>query len=272
MKRKAEVSFGSGCKWIRGKKIGEGGFGSVFLHFQSYLNIGEDDMPEAMAVKSAKIKDAGSIRHELEVFRELNNKGGLCPFIIDHFDEEVTLSDDGEEVYNLALEVAWGSLARLLKIVRTGLPESNVRRYAGDILRGVKHMHNNGYVHCDLKPDNILLVEKDEGFPFVAKVGDLGLAKKNEVRGSWRGTPIYLSPETVANNVQEHTSDIWAFGLIVLEMLTGERPRIHFYDDESDTLYKVDGIKPKIPDSISSLAREFLEFCLAEETWERWSA
>ncbi|XP_024161690.2 mitogen-activated protein kinase kinase kinase 20-like, partial [Rosa chinensis] len=178
------------------------------------------------------------------------------------------------EVYNLALEVAWGSLARLIKIIGHGLPESDVRRYTGDILEGVRHLHKSGYVHCDLKPDKILLVENedDSAYTLVAKVGDLGLAKKEEVQERWRGTPMFLSPETVLYNEQEQASDIWAVGCIVLEMLPGERPGNHFYDHESDTLYIVDGMEPKIPDTISSLAREFPGFCLAKETPERWTA
>ncbi|KAL6124119.1 hypothetical protein ACLB2K_076634 [Fragaria x ananassa] len=236
MNRKAEVSLGSGYRWIRGRKIAEGGFGSVIVAFAKIPHIGEHHLPEAMAMKSAKIKDSDSIQYELEVYRELETKGGCCPFIIEPYGEEVTWSNDGEEVYNLAMEVAWGSLARYLKII-----------------------------------ENILLVKNDEGFPFTAKVGDFGLAKKNEVRDRWRGTPMYLSPETVLYNEQEHASDIWAVGLIVLEMLTGERAGEHF-SIVTARHYIVDGMKPKIPDTISIHTREFLEFCLAPETWERWSA
>ncbi|KAK9937827.1 hypothetical protein M0R45_014595 [Rubus argutus] len=269
MKRKAEESFGSGHKWNRGKKIGEGGFGSVFVAFTKRPFMETDHMPEAMAVKSARITESKSIKYELEVFKDLNNQGGSCPFIIDHYGEEVTWSDEGEEVYNLALEVAWGSLARLIKVLGHGLPETDVRRYTCDILEGVRHIHKCGYVHCDLKPDNILLVENEDdddyGYSLVAKVADLGLAKKkDEIQDSWRGTPMYLSPEVVLCNEQEQPSDIWAVGCIVLEMLTGERPRNHFYHRESDTLYIVDGMEPKIPDTISSLARDFLGCCLSE--------
>ncbi|XP_062024982.1 mitogen-activated protein kinase kinase kinase 20-like [Rosa rugosa] len=268
MKRKGEESLGSGHKWIRGNKIGEGRFGSVFVAFfkRPYIHI--DHMPEAMAIKSAKMRDSESIQYELEVYRDLNNHGGLCPFIIEHYGEEVTWSDEGEEVYNLALEVAWGSLARLIKVFGSGLPESDVRRYTCDLLEGIRHIHKCGYVHCGLKPQNILLVENedDDVYRFVAKVADLGLAKKkDEVQGRWRGTPMYLSPEAILYNEQEEPSDIWALGCIVLEMLTGECPRNHFYDHESDTLYVVDGMVPKIPDTISSLARDFLDCCLAEE-------
>ncbi|XP_062028427.1 mitogen-activated protein kinase kinase kinase 18-like [Rosa rugosa] len=195
-----------------------------------YIHI--DHMPEAMAVKSAKMRDSESIQYELQVYRDLNNHGGRCPFIIEHYGEEVTWSDEGEEVYNLALEVAWGSLARLIK------------------------------------PQNILVVENEDDnvYRLVAKVADLGLAKKkDEVQERWRGTPMYLSPETILYNEQEEPSDIWALGCIILEMLTGECPRNHFYYHKSNTLYVVDGMVPKIPDTISSLARDFLGCCLAEE-------
>ncbi|KAK9932611.1 hypothetical protein M0R45_019841 [Rubus argutus] len=268
MKRKAtEESFlGSGHKWKRGNKIGEGGFGSVFVAFSKLPYINMDNMPEAMAVKSAKIKDSESIQYELQVFRDLKNQGGPCPFIIEHYGEEVTWSDEGEEVYNLAMEVAWGSLARLIKILGHGLPERDVRRYTCDILEGVRHLHKCGYVHCDLKPHNILLTENEDDYSLVAKVADLGLAKKkDEIGDRWRGTPMYLSPEAVLYNEQEQPSDIWAVGCIVLEMLTGERPRNHFYNLESDTLYIVDGLEPQIPDTISSLARDFLGCCLCQK-------
>ncbi|XP_062012064.1 mitogen-activated protein kinase kinase kinase 20-like [Rosa rugosa] len=277
-KKIGKGGLGSGHKWRRGKKIGEGGFGSVFIAFSMRPYIISNHMPKAMAMKSAKIKDSDSIRYELEVFRELINEGGSCSSIIEHYGEEVTRSDEGEEIYNLALEIAWGSLAKLIEKTVHGLGQNHVRRYTRDILKGVEHIHKSGYVHCDLKPDNILLLKNEDYIdqylcPYVAKVGDLGLAKKEEeVQERWRGTPMYLSPEAVEDNVQERPSDIWAVGCIVLEMLTGECPRNHFYDGESGTLHIVDGMEPKIPDTISSLAKDFLKLCLAEVPEQRWTA
>ncbi|XP_004295800.1 PREDICTED: mitogen-activated protein kinase kinase kinase ANP1-like [Fragaria vesca subsp. vesca] len=265
------VSFGSGEKWVRGKKIGEGGFGSVFVAFSKSRY-----MPRAMAIKSAEMNESDSIQYELQVYQELD--GDSCPFIIEHYGEEVTLSSKGEKFYNLALEIAWGSLAEWIKVSgKGGLPEKEVKGYAGQILKGVKHMHDCGYVHCDLKPDNILLVGdvNVDGKPvFTAKVGDFGLAKKEEeVEGGWRGTPNYLAPETITENRQEKPSDIWAVGLIVLEMLTGERARHLFYESETGCFCIVDRrMKPEIPDTLSTVAMEFIDFCLEEVPEHRWTA
>ncbi|KAF2322384.1 hypothetical protein GH714_013152 [Hevea brasiliensis] len=89
------------------------------------------------------------------------------------------MSKDGKMLYNLLLEYAsGGTLADLKK--RSGgygLPESDVKRYTRPILKGINYIHSHDYVHCDLKPDNVLLVPSGDG-DFVPNIGDFGLPKK----------------------------------------------------------------------------------------------
>ncbi|KAI5337603.1 hypothetical protein L3X38_016874 [Prunus dulcis] len=297
MKRKVEEElegekhsmWSHGGHWQRGEFIGEGSFGSVFLATPKKRRRGEFsrmvNLPAMMAVKSAKVSASESIEHEAGVLFEI--KG--CPFVIERFGEETTTTDKGDKVYNLLLEFAsGGTLDGLIqKSNGLGLPEYDVRRYTRSILEGIRHIHKCDYVHCDLKPDNLLLVpittttsttaRSGATTSFVAKIADFGLAKKTKENYSrWRGTPRYLSPEALFDNKQDQSCDIWALGCIVFEMLTGNSP----WDlkpgcdlDNSVDVTVFDHLRTsKIPAEISDVARDFLKSCLAMRSCERSTA
>ena len=221
-------SYGNGETWVRGPLLGKGAFGSVFLANSKKPKSRFHCFPSTMAVKSAEVSLSASLQKEKEVH---NNVQG-CPFVIHCFGEEITTQENGENmVYNLLFEYAsGGTLCGLIeKSGGSGLPESDVKRYAKSILQGLNHVHDCGYVHCDLKPENVLLVSAATGESFVAKIGDLGLARRSEQRKKgWldylRGTALYMAPETVIESVQDPKSDIWAFGCVVCEMLIGKSP------------------------------------------------
>ncbi|KAI7985772.1 Mitogen-activated protein kinase kinase kinase 17 [Camellia lanceoleosa] len=272
---------GDGVAWFRGAMIGKGSFGSVYLGISKKPGSRYGCFPAIMAVKSAEVSVSGSIQKE----REVLNNIGRCKNVIRCFGEEVTNGENGEMVYNLLLEYgSGGTLADLIKKSGgCGLPESDVRYYARSILRGLNHIHQCGYVHCDLKPENILLVPNTTGTDtkFKVKIGDFGLtkrAKQNKKRRLdpyWRGTPMYLSPEVVVDNIQEPPSDIWAFGCIVLEMLTGKPPWVGKEDLEAEVLLRQIGKGhelPKVPSEVSKEGREFLKGCFARKSMYRLTA
>ncbi|KAI3473652.1 hypothetical protein Pfo_031360 [Paulownia fortunei] len=182
--------------------IGKGSFGCVYLATLKNPTSKYSCLPSVMAVKSAEVSVSGTIQKEREVLSNL--------------DGETTMGDNGVMAYNLLLEYgSGGTLAdRIKKSGGNGLPEFEAKVYAS-ILRGLNHIHGIGYVHCDMKPHNILL----------AMICDFGSAKrenqskKRKLVPHWRGTPMYLSPEAVINNVQEAPCDVWALGCIVLEMV-----------------------------------------------------
>ncbi|XP_008229101.1 PREDICTED: mitogen-activated protein kinase kinase kinase 2-like [Prunus mume] len=273
-----------GVHWLRGKLIGKGSYGYVFLatprkptkdeHSRRMLNL-----REMMAVKSAKVSASESIKHESDVLLEI--KG--CPFIIERLGEETTATDKGDMVYNLLLEFASGGTLDGLIHKSKGhkLPEYDVRRYTRSILEGIQHIHKCDYVHCDLKPDNILLVPttttSSGGTSFVAKIADFGLAKKTKVNYSrWRGTPRYLPPEAFINNKQDQSSDIWSLGCIVFEMLTGKSPwnlKPGYNPNNLADVLMFDHLRTcKIPTGISDVAMDFLKSCLAINSRERLTA
>ncbi|WOH09960.1 hypothetical protein DCAR_0729421 [Daucus carota subsp. sativus] len=276
-----ENKYGDGVAWVRGDMIGKGSFGSVFLAKLKKPRSRFSCFPCVMAVKSAEVSVSGSIQKEKEVLSNV----GRSDYVIRCFGEETTIGEKGEMVYNLLLEYgSGGTLADLIKKSGfKGLGEADVRRYTRGMLRGVFDIHEAGYVHCDLKPENVLLVNNGRGgsSEFRVKIGDLGLAKrdkqskKRKLSPYWRGTPMYLSPETVTDCVQGFPSDIWALGCIVLEMLTGKPAWGGMEDCNADELLVKIADRhqlPKLPVDLSVDARNFLKGCLVRNPMYRLTA
>lgn len=277
--------YGDGVAWCRGEMLGKGSFGSVYLATLKKPRSKYCCLPPVMAVKSAEVSVSGSIQKEREV---LSNVKG-CANIIRCYGEETTVGVNGTMVYNLLLEYgSGGTLAdRINQSGGRGLPEFEVRCYTKSLLLGLKYIHEIGYVHCDMKPENVLLVPNNNGSrtagaitQFRAKICDFGLAKreqqskKRKLEAYWRGTPRYMSPETVMDNVQDRPSDIWALGCIVLEMLTGEPPWGSNQDLTPDCILRKIGQGnevPKIPAelSISKEAKDFLKGCFVRKPMYR---
>jgi serine/threonine protein kinase len=120
------------------------------------------------------------------------------------------------------------------------LPATRALHILKQILRALEHAHASGVVHRDLKPDNIVLVERD-GDPDFVKLLDFGIARLTTTQtapapseapradtltqaGMVFGTPEYLSPEQAMGEAADGRADLYAAGVILFEMLTGHRP------------------------------------------------
>jgi serine/threonine-protein kinase len=151
------------------------------------------------------------------------------PNVIDIYD----VGSDRGSVY-LVMELLRGeTLAEYLQRI----PQVSAAEAVGLImpaLRGVAAAHSHHVIHRDLKPDNIFLCRSSDGEPREPRVLDFGISKVGSGgddqlsltrSGAVMGTPYYMSPEQVrgANQVDER-GDIYAFGVILYEMLTGQRP------------------------------------------------
>jgi len=131
----------------------------------------------------------------------------------------------------LAMEFLAGD--SLTSVIDQGpLPRERALAIIRQILRALDHAHGAGVVHRDLKPDNIMLVERD-GQRDVVKILDFGIAKVTEPASGQEvltqagvifGTPEYLSPEQAVGEAVDARADLYAAGVILYEMLAGRRP------------------------------------------------
>ncbi|KAF7827945.1 mitogen-activated protein kinase kinase kinase 17 [Senna tora] len=248
-----------------GAFIGNGSFGSVNFVIPRNTHF----LQSPTVVKSAHVFKSSTLENEYDVLDSL----GFCPQIITCFGHDSTF-EHGEEYYNLFLEyAAAGSLADILKTRRRGFSELEVRRYTKSIVEGLRHIHARGFVHCDVKPANILLFENGD-----VKIADFGLAKKageKQRNCELRGTPMCMAPESVNANSYESPVDIWAVGCTVVEMVTG-KPAWSF--KEGSNVFKLlirigmgDEL-PEIPDELCEDGRDFVRKCLVKDPSKRWTA
>ncbi|KAJ8770739.1 hypothetical protein K2173_021386 [Erythroxylum novogranatense] len=254
-------------QWIRGETIGCGSTSTVSLAIPKKGS--DHQCLPMMAVKSCSVWDSSLVENEKEILDEL----GSCPYIIKSFGDCCSF-ENGVRFYNLLLEYAsGGSLANRVKQAGGFLPESDVKRYTNSILKGLRHIHANGFAHCDIKLHNLLLLGDDE-----VKIADFGLARRTgqkQSRAEIRGTPLYMSPESVNDNEYGTAGDIWALGCAVVEMFTGKPAWNCKPETNVMALLIRIGVGdelPTIPVEMSELGKDFLSKCFVKDPRKRWSA
>jgi len=110
------------------------------------------------------------------------------------------------------------------------LPFDRTALILAQLCRALAAAHGHGIVHRDLKPDNVVVLRRDDGSDFV-KVVDFGISKspgEGEERitraGTIIGTPEYMAPEQGSATAVDHRADVYAFGILAYEMVTGTIP------------------------------------------------
>ncbi len=201
-------------------EVGRGGFGAVYkardIHLDQYI-----------AVKELVLENPSSLKEEAKVLSELRHKN------IVGFRQ---LFPDGNRWYMVMDYVEGGSLARLIShgVLYEGAQEQVLRRMlsvAAQVAEGLSHAHERGVIHQDVKPANVMV--SPDG---TARVSDFGLAKarpqtmgpageagRHSILVSMNGmTPAYCSPEQASSDRLTAKTDLWSWGLLVMEMFIGE--------------------------------------------------
>jgi serine/threonine-protein kinase len=206
------------------QQIGQGGMGRVFIAEHTRLErrvalkmLRSEFSDNAEAVKRffSEARAVNRIKHEniIEITDFVENAQGHSFYI---------------------MELLEGVDLRKLRLAQGALPIGRAVRIAIQVCRGLGAAHQAGIVHRDLKPDNIFLIDRPDRKDFV-KLLDFGVAKLMDdgvdsistyrtTAGLVVGTPEYMSPEQASGGPADRRSDIYALGVILFEMITGQRP------------------------------------------------
>jgi len=206
-------------------KIGEGGMGEVYRARDPRLNrqVAIKLLPGALA---ADPRARERLRREAMAVAALDH-----PYVCKIFE----IGEDGDALFLVMEYIEGETLHRRLQ--DGALPLSDALRVAGEIAEALQEAHARRFLHRDLKPANIMLTGQGH-----VKVMDFGLAKRVEDRpspeaatfdsgaaqltahGSIVGTPDYMSPEQVKGVALDVRSDLFSFGIILAEMISGRHP------------------------------------------------
>jgi len=245
--------------------IGAGGMGEVYRARDTTLkrDVALKILPEAFARDPGRL---ARFQREAEVLASLNHPNIAHIYGV----------AESENVRALIMELVEGESPK------GPMPFDEARKIATQIAEALDYAHEKGVVHRDLKPANVKVTP--EG---VVKLLDFGLAKAFDgtpdsapsdpansptmtlgatVAGTIMGTAAYMAPEQARGKKVDKRADIWAFGVVLYELLTGKR--LFKGEDVSDTLAQVLMKQPDL-DEAPAQARKLLRRCLEKDPKRR---
>ncbi len=255
------------------EKIGEGGMGVVWRAVDTSLqrDVAIKVLPETFAADDERL---ARFDREARLLASLNHPHIAGIYGIHHTDG----------VHFLAMEYVAGEDLQA-RLARGPLTGENALRIARDVATGLEAAHESGVVHRDLKPANVKL-----GADGKAKVLDFGLAKVADaasgasgdsmmsptitsagtVAGVILGTASYMSPEQAAGQPIDRRCDIWAFGVLLYELLTGKR----MFEGETVSHTLADVLRAEVdlvdlPSGVPRSVRALLRRCLERDPMRR---
>ncbi len=264
--------------------LGAGGMGEVY-------RATDGNLKRQVAIKVLPASVAGDadrlarFQREAEVLAALNHPNIAQIFGLEktpHFTALVMELVEGDDLsQRIARFRAPGATAR-----QTGMPLDEALPIAKQIAEALEAAHEQGIIHRDLKPANIKV--RSDG---TVKVLDFGLAKALDVHpasatadnsptitspaqmtgvGVILGTAAYMAPEQAKGRPVDRRADIWAFGVVLFEMLTGQR--VFAGENVSDTLanvLKTDPAWERLPADVPARIRQVLRSCLQRDAKQR---
>lgn len=213
------------------EKLGEGGMGIVYKAIDTRLQ-------RTVAIKLLKPEVIDNPEAKERFIRETRAASAL-----NHHNITTIYEIDEWRGRNfIVMEFVEGQTVKE-KVKPGPLPMDEVLDIAAQTAEALKEAHKHDIIHRDIKSDNIMVTEKGQ-----VKVMDFGLAKLKGMKtltkaGSTIGTVAYMSPEQTKGKQVDYRTDIWSFGIVLYEMITGQLPFKSEY--EQALIYSILNEKPE---------------------------
>ncbi|XP_059427400.1 myosin light chain kinase, smooth muscle isoform X2 [Carassius carassius] len=235
-------------------RLGTGKFGQVF-------KLVEKSTKKVWAgkfIKAFSQKEKENVRQEIDIMNSLHH-----PKLVQCVDAFVGKSD-----MVMVLEIiSGGELFERIVDEDFELTEREVIKYMLQIIDGVQFIHKQGIVHLDLKPENIMCINKTGS---KIKLIDFGLARRLEESGSLKvlfGTPEFVAPEVINYEAISYPTDMWSIGVICYILVSGLSPFMG--DNDNETLANVTSatwdFEDEAFDEISDQAKDFISSLLKKD-------
>jgi hypothetical protein len=193
-------------------ELGRGGAGIVYLALDHRL---ERQVALKLVAAHANADLRDRLRREARAAATIGHPSVATIHALEEFDDQLFIVSEYVRGRTLRAELANGQM-----------PRARVMTIARELAHALRAAHAVGVVHRDLKPENVLL--SDTG---AVKVVDFGIARmaNRELtqltrHGALLGTPAYMAPEQLLGSEVDARADIYAFGVVLIEMLTGRHP------------------------------------------------
>uniref|UniRef100_A0A673LQC2 Myosin light chain kinase, smooth muscle n=1 Tax=Sinocyclocheilus rhinocerous TaxID=307959 RepID=A0A673LQC2_9TELE len=241
-------------------RLGTGKFGTVFKLIEKSTK----KVWAGKFIKAYSAKEKDNVRQEIAIMNDLHH-----PKLVQCVD-----AFEGKTDIVMVLDmISGGELFERIIDEDFELTEREVIKYMLQIVDGVNFIHKKGIVHLDLKPENIMCVNKTGS---KIKLIDFGLARRLENAGSLKvlfGTPEFVAPEVINYEAISYTTDMWSIGVICYILVSGLSPFMG--DNDNETLSNVTSatwdFEDEAFDEISVEAKDFISNLLKKDMKARLS-